>query len=184
MFDRRGLATDEAIRILRSVWTTSTAVGFEGDVYRFEPMLMEPKPARPGGLPIWIGGHGKRSIRRAAELGDGWLPFRLPVDELTKHLAYLREQLALYGRRREDVTVAVNVVAHPSGSDPGGHAADWDLVGDADACAEKLRRYQQAGVEHFLVKCPHGSSTAAMVETYEVIAREVRPRLERNEQSG
>ena len=78
-FGPRGKATDETIKILRSAWTTQGDLSFEGEVYQFGPVRMLPKPVRPGGLPIWIGGHGRRSIRRAAELGDGWQPLRIPV---------------------------------------------------------------------------------------------------------
>jgi probable F420-dependent oxidoreductase len=177
-FDRRGPATDEAIRIFRSVWTTDGDVEFHGEVYQFDPIRMLPKPARPGGLPIWVGGHGKRSIRRAAELGDGWQPLRISTAELEPLIGYLREQLARYGRQPADVTISLGVLAHPPGHGPADAANEWELAGDPAACAEKLRRYQQAGVEHLLVSCPRGSSTAAILDAYEFVAREVRTRLE------
>jgi probable F420-dependent oxidoreductase len=177
-FDKRGVATDEAIKILRSAWTTDGPIEAHGAAYDFDPVLMWPKPARPGGLPIWIGGHGRRSIRRAAELGDGWQPMYVSVDELNGHAAYLREQLTRYGRRPEDVTLSARVLAPPPSGGSGANAEEWELVGDPDECADKLRRYAAAGVEHFLVDCPRGLSTAAMLEAYEFVAREVRPRLE------
>src|SRR5262249_7645205 len=71
-FDRRGVATDEAFSILRAAWAPGAEVEFAGEVSRFQPVRFLPKPARPGGPPIWVGGNGRRSIRRAAELGDGW----------------------------------------------------------------------------------------------------------------
>jgi probable F420-dependent oxidoreductase len=177
-FDKRGVATDEAIKIFRSAWTTNGPVEHHGDVYEFEPVLMWPKPARAGGLPIWIGGHGRRSIRRAAELGDGWQPLRISVEELSHHIAYLRQQIARYGRRPEDVTVSLGLSALPPSSHSGALAEEWELAGDPDACAAKLKRYVTAGVEHFLVNCPRGSSTAARLEAYDFLAREVRPRVE------
>ena len=70
-FDRRGAATDEAIRLFRAAWAPGAEVSFAGEVYRFPPLRFLPKPARPGGPPIWVGGNGRRSIRRAAELGTG-----------------------------------------------------------------------------------------------------------------
>ncbi|MEU8078857.1 TIGR03619 family F420-dependent LLM class oxidoreductase [Catellatospora citrea] len=178
LFDQRGPASDEAIRILRSAWTADGAAGFQGEVYRFEPVLMEPKPARAGGVPIWIGGQGRRALRRAAELGDGWQPFRVGPAELAGHLAYLHEQLDRYGRRSEDVTVSVNVVANPPGRVPDAQAAEWELSDDAQRCAEQLRNYEQAGVGHFLVHPAPGLSTAATLEAYEFVAREVRPLVE------
>lgn len=178
LFDRRGPATDEGIRILRAAWTAETAVEHHGDVYDFAPVLMQPKPARLGGVPIWIGGHGRRSIRRAAELGDGWQPLRMPVDELTASLAYLREQLQRYGRPAGAVTISLGVLAHPPGSGPADGGDEWELAGDADACAAKLRRYRDVGVEHLMLSCPRGTPADAMLAAYAFVAREVRPRLE------
>jgi len=69
-FERRGTALDEAIRIFRTTWSQPSPVSFAGEVYSFEPQHVNPKPARAGGPPIWIGGHGRRALRRAAELSD------------------------------------------------------------------------------------------------------------------
>lgn len=176
-FDRRGVATDEAIRILRAAWTTDGPLEHHGHAYDFAPVLMQPKPARPGGLPIWIGGHGKRSIRRAAELGDGWQPLRISADELGGHLGYLREQLGRYGRPETAVTISLGVLAHPPGTGPADGGEDWDLSGDPDACAEKLRRYQALGVDHLMLNCPRGTSLAGMLEAYTFVAQDVRPRI-------
>ena len=177
-FGRRGVATDEAIKILRAAWTADGPIDHQGTAYQFGPVLMWPKPARPGGLPIWIGGHGRRSIRRAAELGDGWQPLRISVEELRGHLAYLHEQLARYQRKPSDVTISLGVLAHPPGTTSESGSEDWELAGDPNASADKLRRFRDAGVEHVLVTCPRGAVTSAMLEAYEYVAREVRPRVE------
>jgi len=177
-FDRRGVATDEAIGILRAAFTAAGPLEHHGQAYDFAPVLMQPKPARPGGLPIWIGGHGRRSIRRAAELGDGWQPLRISPDELAGHLAYLREQLDRYGRPHSAVTVSLGVLAHPPGSGPADGGEAWELAGDPDACAEKLLRYRTLGVEHLMLSCARGTSADGMLAAYTFVAEEVRPRLE------
>ena len=177
-FAPRGKATDEAINLFRAAWTTNGPIEAHGEVYDVDPVLMWPKPARLGGLPIWIGGHGKRSIRRAAELGDGWQPLRISVEELSGHIGYLHEQLQRYNRRPDAVTISLGVTALPPGNGDATKTQEWELAGDPDASAEKLRRYAAAGVEHFLVNCPRGTSMAAMAEAYEYVAREVRPRVE------
>jgi probable F420-dependent oxidoreductase len=178
IFDRRGPATDEQIKILRSAWTTQGDLSFDGEVYQHGPVRMLPKPARPGGIPIWIGGHGRRSIRRAAELGDGWQPLRIPVDELSASIAYLHELLPRYNRQPADVTVSLGVQAFAPGSGPDGEAKEWELAGDPDACADKLRRYNDAGIDHFLVSGVRGASPDQAIAAMEFLANEVRPRLE------
>ncbi|HLZ69783.1 MAG TPA: TIGR03619 family F420-dependent LLM class oxidoreductase [Dehalococcoidia bacterium] len=71
-FRRRGKAMDEAVALLRACWQ-QREVSFDGAQYRVEAMAMEPKPPRPGGPPIWLGGTSPVALRRAGRLGDGWL---------------------------------------------------------------------------------------------------------------
>ena len=53
--------------------------------YRFDSMVVQPCAVQPR-VPIWVGGRTRRSLRRAVDLGDGWTPFSLTIDELTKYL--------------------------------------------------------------------------------------------------
>jgi probable F420-dependent oxidoreductase len=177
-FDRRGAATDEAIRLWRTVWRTEGDVSFAGDVYQFDPIRFLPKPARPGGPPIWVGGSARASIRRAAQFGDNWHPIRASIDDLKAGRARLDEQLARFGRRPEDVTISMTVTAYPPGQQADGSSRDYILAGDPDASAQKLRRYAEVGVEHLVINCVRGSPLNEMLEAYEYVAREVRPRLE------
>ncbi len=55
-FERRGQATDEAIKLLRAMWAAEGEVSFAGDVYRFALLWFLPKPATRRGPPTWIGG--------------------------------------------------------------------------------------------------------------------------------
>lgn len=72
-FAQRNELTDEAIRTLRAVWS-GQYVTLDGAGFRAEDNRALPVPAQAGGPPIWVGGNSKRAIRRALELGDGWLP--------------------------------------------------------------------------------------------------------------
>ncbi len=71
-FHRRGKAMDEAVELLRACWR-QREVDFAGAHYRVQTMAMEPKPPRPGGPPIWLGGSSPAALRRAGRLADGWL---------------------------------------------------------------------------------------------------------------
>jgi len=177
-FDRRGAATDEAIRLWRTVWQTEGDVSFSGDVYRFNPIRFLPKPARPGGPPIWVGGSARPSIRRAAQYGDNWHPIRASIDDLKVGRAQLDEQLARFGRKPEDVTVSMTVTAFPPGQGTNGSSRDYVLAGDPVASAEKLRRYAEAGVDHLVANCARGTPVSEMLAAYEFVAKEVRPRVD------
>jgi alkanesulfonate monooxygenase SsuD/methylene tetrahydromethanopterin reductase-like flavin-dependent oxidoreductase (luciferase family) len=71
-FERRGRRGDEAIRLMRALWSGER--DFEGEFWSFHDATSEPHPSpQPE---IWVGGSSDRAIRRALELGDVWHPSR------------------------------------------------------------------------------------------------------------
>lgn len=83
-WDDRGVRADDAMRALRASLST-TRPAYHGTFYRFDSMVVQPCALQQR-VPIWVGGRTRRSLRRAVDLGDGWTPFGLNIDELTKHL--------------------------------------------------------------------------------------------------
>jgi probable F420-dependent oxidoreductase len=81
---RRGARFEEQVRIIRALWTQDD-MDFDGEFYKFHNARIEPKPLAKPHPPIWIGGWGPLSLRRAAELGDAWIPG--PTAGLEKLLA-------------------------------------------------------------------------------------------------
>lgn len=72
-FDERWARLDEAIGALRALWSASGAE-FVGRYYSTVGVSLEPRPARPGGPPIWVGSWGSDAgLRRVARRADGWL---------------------------------------------------------------------------------------------------------------
>jgi probable F420-dependent oxidoreductase len=96
-FASRGRRTDEMIEALRIVWREAEPT-FKGEFFRFERARSHPKPVRPGGIPIHIGGHSRAAARRAARLGDGFLPLGLEGPALSARLEELRHFAAAAGR--------------------------------------------------------------------------------------
>jgi len=70
-FDTRGPRTDEAVTVLRKLWS-GERVSHAGEHYSFPDIAMRPAPA--GAVPIYVGGGSRPALRRAARLGDGMLP--------------------------------------------------------------------------------------------------------------
>ncbi|MEN3362374.1 MAG: hypothetical protein V7637_6356, partial [Mycobacteriales bacterium] len=99
-FDRRGTLADEAIGAMRALWrgTDPGGVSFAGGRYAFERAHSWPKPSRPAGVPLYIGGHSKAAARRAGRLGDGFQPLGLAGDDLTAALATMRAAATAAGR--------------------------------------------------------------------------------------
>jgi probable F420-dependent oxidoreductase len=85
--DNRGARYVEQLKIIRALWTQDR-VDFEGKFYRLSGACIEPKPLSRPHPPIWLGGWGDLSIKRAAELGDVWIPG--PTANLEKLLAAQR----------------------------------------------------------------------------------------------
>jgi probable F420-dependent oxidoreductase len=71
-FKGRGRRADEAIRLMRALWTGEK--DFDGENWSFHDATFGPLPAKQP--EIWVGGSSERAIRRARELGDAWHPSR------------------------------------------------------------------------------------------------------------
>ncbi len=89
---RRGARFDEAICLIRRLWS-QPSVTFVGKYYQVRNLNIEPRPQGDGCPPIWVGGWGPRSLARAAQIGDAWLPGP------TADLARLCEAQILYQRK-------------------------------------------------------------------------------------
>jgi probable F420-dependent oxidoreductase len=98
-FERRGRLTDEYLRAMKELWTAE-APAFEGEHFRFEDLVFEPKPVQKPHPPLLIGGNSKAAMRRAAALGDGWLPWLVQLEQIPESLAYIKEQPAFAQRER------------------------------------------------------------------------------------
>jgi probable F420-dependent oxidoreductase len=73
MPDRRAV-TREHILAMRALWTDDIA-SFDGDFVHLPPTWSWPKPVRPGGPPVLIGGApGPKLFAHIAEYADGWIP--------------------------------------------------------------------------------------------------------------
>jgi probable F420-dependent oxidoreductase len=84
-FKNRGRRADEAIRLMRALWSGER--DFEGEHWSFHDATAEPHPSpQPE---IWVGGSSEPAIRRALELGDAWHPSRGSDPE---HVRQVKEQ--------------------------------------------------------------------------------------------
>jgi len=92
----RGARQAEQIEAMRRLWSEDL-VTFKGRFDRFEAVSIAPPPLqRP--IPIWLGGVSDGAIKRAARLGDGWMPILAPDAQGEQKLALLREEMHKHGR--------------------------------------------------------------------------------------
>jgi probable F420-dependent oxidoreductase len=125
-FRVRGKRTDEMIAAMRELWD-SDAASFSGDFFRFQGAYCYPKPTRR--VPILIGGESRPAMRRVARLGDGWLPYNLPVEVAPRVIGELKEMTRAEGRDPEALRIIKIVYSN--------------------ARLDDLKRYRDAGVTEF-----------------------------------
>jgi probable F420-dependent oxidoreductase len=96
-FTTRGRRCDEYIEAMRELWRKPVS-SYKGEHVEFAGVVSQPKPARPGGVPILIGGHSPAAARRAGRLGDGFYPLGVFGKELDALLTTMREAAEEAGR--------------------------------------------------------------------------------------
>lgn len=69
--EKRGARFAEAVALIKRLWSEES-VTFEGQYFQLANARIEPRPRRSP--PIWLGGWGNLALKRAARLGDAWVP--------------------------------------------------------------------------------------------------------------
>lgn len=152
-FRNRGARTDEAIDIMRLVWSEDPA-SFTGQHYEFTDIRVRPQPAHR--IPIWIGGSSARTFARAVSRGDGFHAISTPPDELAGVVAGLRAE-----RPEDDFVVSYRTGWDPQGMEP---------AQIRDECAA----YAEAGVEH-VVAAPWRTDADDWMRSMELLVELVDP---------
>lgn len=168
----RGARADEVIPLLRRFWT-GEPVTHEGRHHRFRDVRIHPAPDRAGGPPLVVTGRQAPAIRRAARLGDGWMPYLYSPERYARSYREVHEEAARSGR---DLTgfgwyAYVFTCVDDSAEKARAQMADFfsgtfrqdtsafldrvAAVGTPDEVAERLGAFAEAGAEH-LILCPCG----------------------------
>ena len=127
--EKRGARFEEQLAIMKALWT-GERVDFRGTYYTVEGRL-EPKPMTRPHPPVWIGGWGDITLRRAATLADNWVPG--PTADLARLLAGKQQFLA--NRRTAGRTEPV---------------AEWPLTRDV-IIAETDREARELAEKHIMI---------------------------------
>src|SRR2546421_6995611 len=152
-FDRRGAVSDEYLRIFKTLWTQSPA-SFSGEFYRFESIKCLPQPVQKPHPPIWIGGHSRAALRRAARHGDGWHPVganpaaMLAPAEFKALLEELRRLTETEGRDPRTLTISYKAPLYDAGVSAGGTRRPFS--GTADQVLDDIGTYARLGVSELI----------------------------------
>jgi probable F420-dependent oxidoreductase len=192
----RGRRTDEAIALLRRLWTAET-ITHEGRFYAMADVRVHPAPVQPGGPPIVVAGRKEPAMRRAALLGDGWMPYLYSARRYAASVQTIREVAADAQRGLDGfgwyAWVFVNV--DPDGGRAregaartmgGNYNQDFREMVDNVAAAgtpeeviDKLTAFVEAGARHFVfmpAPGPDGDADAIVGRLLDDVMPQVRER--------
>jgi phthiodiolone/phenolphthiodiolone dimycocerosates ketoreductase len=89
---------EEAIDIMRLLWSTQEPVSYYGQTWNVEGAVLGLDSARCGEPEIWLGGGGSKSLSLTARKGSGWIPVMMPPDVYAERLTELRTVAGQHGR--------------------------------------------------------------------------------------
>ncbi|HET6306824.1 MAG TPA: LLM class flavin-dependent oxidoreductase [Rhodopila sp.] len=96
----------ESVALMRKLWEGGR-VSHEGKFYTVRDAGISLKPARAGGVPIYVAGLAEAAVRRAARIGDAWLIANASsLQEIAPQMATYRAALAEYGRTPMEFPIA------------------------------------------------------------------------------
>ncbi|HLF73511.1 MAG TPA: LLM class F420-dependent oxidoreductase [Anaerolineales bacterium] len=130
-FHNRGKRMEEQVTLLRRLWT-DPLVDFEGKWHTIPDAGINPLPVQ-GPIPIWFGGRAERALRRAARLGDGWLPNQRSAAEVKPSLDLIDRFLEEAGRSRREFGLEPRLAYG---------------AGDPQAWEMTIREWQAEGATH------------------------------------
>jgi probable F420-dependent oxidoreductase len=176
--NERGARTNEAIPLLRRLWS-GEEVSHEGRFYPMEQVKIHPAPQQPGGPPIFVAGRQPAAMKRAAMLGDGWMPYLYSPRRYGESVETVKQFAAEAGRDlagfdwleylficvRDDLEQARTEAAAFLG---GTYQQDFrpmiDRVAAAGTPEQVIRRVQEfidAGARHLIfMPCSRGRAVA------------------------
>ena len=171
-YDRRGAWSDEALAVMRACWRQARTA-HRGEFFSFDDIGVFPKPTR-GDIPVLIGGHTPRALRRVVELGDGWHAAFITPEALKTDIGRLRDECAR--QKRPFDQLAISVRAGLSLRDAPLRPDRKPLQGSRDQVIADLRAYRDLGVESLLLEARY-RDLDDMIGIFEAFARDIRPQI-------
>lgn len=186
--DKRVRRFAEGLRLMKRLWSEER-VTFDGEFWKLENAAMEPKPVQKPHPPVWFGARQPPALKRAVELGDGWIGAgSSSTAEFKEQAAHVRACLAEVGRDASTFTIAkrVYLAVDRERGRALGRLREWfgtfygnptladrvALVGDSEEVIAGLREVRGAGAE-LLVLNP----VFEELRHLELLASEVAPAL-------
>jgi len=132
-FKRRWQHLRESVEALRALWGNDD-VSYTGEIVKFPPVKLHPKPVQKPGPPILLGAHDpKYAVKRVARYADGWCPGGLSVEKARECIPEIKRLATEAGRDADKLEFSVL------------------LMGDDGPSGETIKNYEEAGVTRLVV---------------------------------
>ncbi len=154
----------EGLEVTSRLLRSDAPVSFQGRYYRLHEAVLLPRPLRPGGPPLLIGGNGpRRTLPLAAAYADEWNAVLIPAARFSQLNAMLDSLLAEQGRPANAVRRSLMtgiffghdqaaLDSRLQGRDPASLRQRGILVGAQAAVQEQLYLLAQAGVQRVMLR--------------------------------
>jgi F420-dependent oxidoreductase-like protein len=161
-FDRFQEGLEVATRLLQS----DKPVIFEGRYYRLHEAILLPRPQRPGGSRILIGGNGpNRTLSYVVRYAGEWNCVQLPPDEFARLNERLSEMLVEAGRQPESVrrSMMTGCVFGKDDAALNKKVSSYErsleelrrrgiVAGSLDAVKDQLKALEQVGLQRIMLQ--------------------------------
>lgn len=152
----------DALEITARLFMSDGPVSYAGQHFSLDDAILLPRPKRPGGPRILIGGNGpERTLPLVAKYADEWNGVFIPLDTYQQRTARLNELLAQNGRERSDVKRSLMTQVNYAKDDSALQARGINVaetiargvfVGTGSQLVDQISQYVEAGVERFMLQ--------------------------------
>jgi alkanesulfonate monooxygenase SsuD/methylene tetrahydromethanopterin reductase-like flavin-dependent oxidoreductase (luciferase family) len=158
-------AAEEAIDVIRLVWSGQRGVRYDGRHYRLAGLHTGPRPAHDIG--IWVGASGPRMLDLIGRKGDGWVPSApwAPPEDLPGYLGRIEDAATRAGRDPRSIRRVYNLMGAI------GPATGERFTGPVSYWVDELAHTAELGMDAFIF-WPSGQDRVGQVQTF---AAEVAP---------
>lgn len=158
------LATEEAIDVIRLIWSGERGRRYDGEFYRLAGVNTGPRPAHPMG--IWIGASGPRMLELIGRKADGWVPSMRPgvtKESLSNGIQIIERAAKGAGRDPTQIRRLLNVggAIEPNRGE--------GFVGPASYWVELLTALMEVGIDAFVFWPAHDEERQIEAFAAEVI---------------
>ena len=179
-------ALDEACQIIKSMFTNEQTT-LRGNHYTVTEAYASPKPVQAGGVPIMIGGTGRKILLKlVAKHANLWNAMASPTvmrdlidviathcDEVGRDTGEIEKTVALplcYTEDADRQNMVCGLMAAINETTPD-KARESIMIGGKQECLDKIAAYKNAGVTHFIFM----TFTPYFVDEIQAFAEEVAP---------